>query len=92
MKLPPEDDPHGDKAGAVPRDVVIKVLGENDVDVLNLGDNLYKLSCGKALEVQVLNDMVGGMLIKRLYKKFDILLTDFYYDPLTRKHRFKSQD
>jgi hypothetical protein len=90
VKLPPKDDPYGDNTGAVPREIVIKVLGENDVDVADLGDNLYKLSCGKAIEVQVLNDMVGGMLIRRLYRKFNIVITDFYYDPLTEKHRFKS--
>ena len=91
MKLAPKDDPGGDKAGEVPLDVFLKVLSENDVGVSELGGNLVQMSCGGTIEVQCLPDPVNGLMVKRIAKKFDIFITDFYYDPACGgKHRFRT--
>ena len=95
MKLPPRDDPHGDKEGELPREIVLVVLEENDIEVTSLGNNLYELYvvvAGEAeLEVQRFDHIVGGILIRRLSQDFDIPLVNFYYDPISHTQRYPKQ-
>ena len=87
MRLPPKDDPGGDRAAALPRAIVLGVLREHGVLAQALADSLYMLSQGAVFEAQDLTDPVGGLMIRRLARTFAIALVDFYYNPLTGNRR-----
>lgn len=89
MRIPPKNDPHGDVEGSLPLDIIIQVLSENDVEVTPLGDSTYELYGNGELEVQVFPKQVGGLMIRRLAEKYDIYITEFYFDPNTRQPRVK---
>ena len=87
MRLPASDDPGGDREGALPRDIVLIALREHGVSIRSLGGDLYLLAEGGVFEVQSLTDPVGGVIVRRLARKFRIHILDFYYDPLTSARR-----
>jgi len=87
MRLPPKDDPHGDREGALPLSIVLAVLRENDVEVRHLGGDLYLFASGDVVEAQEMTDPVGGLMVRRLARLFGIHVVDFYYDPATGDRR-----
>lgn len=88
MRLPPKDDPHGDREGALPRGAVIAALKENGVHVRELvAPDLFMLDQGEVFEAQSLTDPVGGLMVRHLARVFAIPLLEFYYDPLTGRRR-----
>jgi hypothetical protein len=89
VKLPNKDDPHGNKEGSLPRKIVLEVLREHDVEVTDLGNNKFELYGGDELEVQVLTERVGGLMIRYLKNRFQIPATSFYYDTIEGKPRDK---
>lgn len=88
MKLPPKEDPHGNQEGSLPRSIVLQVLKEFDVQIDDLGSHLYLFSASDEVESQKLPEMVGGLMIRRLSKKFAIRIVDFYWDE-TGQRRYK---
>lgn len=91
MKLPSKDDPLGDKEGELPLFTVLAVLKENDVSVMGLGGDLYLLSDAhnEILESQCFPTLVGGLMVRRLARKFEIETMDFYYCPKTGARRYE---
>lgn len=86
MRLPPKDDLSTD-GGSLLLTTVIKTLREHDVAVEELKTGTFRLMCSSELLVLNLSEYVGRMIIQQLAAKFEIELTAFYYDPLTRKLR-----
>lgn len=86
MRLPKPDDPHGNSEGSVPKDILLKVLAEHDVDVEFLGNNEYYLSVGDISYGYAFSDPVGGLLVRTLSRLFDVPLMHFYVDPLTEQY------
>ena len=89
MKIPSKDDPGGDKETAVPRAVVLQVLRDNDVEVIQLGDNFYVLSNTEEVIAEVFPDPIGGLMVRSLAHRFVIDLIEFYHDPLNGGQRRK---
>ena len=87
MKLPDKDDPHGDKEGSMPTQIVLDVLREHDVEVQLVAPNTYMLSAGDQLTVQVFESRVGGRMIRRLSHMFQIEQPWFRVAALTGKPR-----
>jgi hypothetical protein len=81
VRLPAKDDPGGDREGSLTRETVLEVLRENDTDIQHLGNHLYLLMAGDEVTSQVFEDRVGGLMIRRLSRQFQIQITDFYYYP-----------
>lgn len=82
MKLPSNPN-----EGSLPRDIVIQVLREHDVEVTSLGDDKYKLFDGTELEVQVFQERVVRGIIQRLKNRYQIPIINFYFNPLNSKSR-----
>ena len=66
MKLPARDDPGGDREGALPRERVLHILEENDVETSRHRDDKYVLSLDDTIRVVILPDRVGGIMIRFL--------------------------
>jgi hypothetical protein len=88
MKVPPKDDPHGDKEGAIPGEQVLEVLREHGLAVKLLPDNSYEISSDDEIAVYVIPSLAGGVFVKHLARRFSIPLVDFYYHPVHGR-RFK---
>lgn len=78
MRVPPKDDPGGDKEAALPLSTVIHVLQLNDVTVEE-DSGFYTLVSEDGVEVQQFTDPVGGMMVRYLARKFRINAVHFYY-------------
>jgi hypothetical protein len=84
MRLPPKDDPGGDREGRLPLDDVLTVLRRYGVTVKvephpSGGDVCCTLTSDAACEVHFLPDPVGGLMVKHLARKFDVPTVQFYY-------------
>lgn len=84
MRLPPNDDPGGDREGRLPRTDVLEVLRRHDVTVdVGPTDAAGALCCtlvsDQVAEVHWLPDPVGGQMVKHLARKFDIERLEFYF-------------
>ena len=84
MKLPARDDPGGDREGALPRERVLHILEENDVETSRHRDDKYVLSLDDTIRVVILPDRVGGIMIRFLSRTFRIQLVKFYFDDTER--------
>ncbi len=89
MKLPNKDAVQADIESGLVREIVLQTLRDNGVSVEQIDSHLFELSKGDALWVQAFDDFIGGLMIKRLAKVFDIERLDFYYDPNTRESKKK---
>ena len=84
MKLPAPDDPAGDREGALPRDRVLRVLEENDVEAAKHADDRYVLSLDDTIRVVNLPHLVGGVMIRFLSRTFRVEIVKFYFDDSER--------
>lgn len=80
MKLPARDDPGGDREGSLPRDKVLRVLEENDVEIVQRATNKYVLSLEDVILAVTLHEMVGGITVGFLGRNFNIDTVKFYFD------------
>ena len=87
MRLPDKNDPGGDKESELPCNIVLQTLRDNGVSIHHLGSELYLLSQGDEVTSQVFGELIGGLMIRRLSKKFAIHIVEFYYDPITGTRR-----
>ncbi|MGH8469979.1 MAG: hypothetical protein ACREVY_13650 [Gammaproteobacteria bacterium] len=78
MKLPHPSDPHGDKEGALPRAQVLDVLYRHGVTVTPR-DEYAQLEKDDIIERHQLPEIVGGLLIRRLSRLFEIPIQEFYF-------------
>jgi hypothetical protein len=81
--------PNSPNEGSLPREIVIQVLREHDVEVTSLGADLYKLFDGNELEVQAFQKRVVRAIIQRLKDRYQIPITNFYYSTLDGTPREK---
>jgi hypothetical protein len=88
MRVPPKDDPHGDKEGAIPGSQVLEVLREHGLSVKHLGENSYQIESDDDIAIIVIPPLAGGMFVKSLGRRFNIQTVDFYYHP-NHGRRFK---
>lgn len=89
MKIPDKNDPGGDKEGQLPRDIVLQTLTTNGVSVQHLGGGMYRLAQSNVVEYQRFQEFIGGLMVRRLSKKFKIDGIEFYYDPVTGKRKYQ---
>ena len=78
MKLPHPSDPHGDKEGALLRAQVFDVLFQHGVTVTPRGE-YAQLEKDDIIERHQLPEVVGGLLIRRLARRFGIPTEEFYF-------------
>lgn len=84
MRLPAKDDPGGDREGALPLEDVLAVLRRHGVSVEAEpthapGETCCTIVDDAVAEVLFLPDPVGGLMVKRLARRFDVPLVEFYY-------------
>ncbi len=82
MRLPPKDDPHGDREGQLPLSDVLEVLRRHGVTIdpeSPRPDDFVTLVTDDVVEVQQFADPVGGLTVRYLARKFEIDTVQFYY-------------
>lgn len=84
MRIPPKDDPGGDREGRLPLEDVLTVLRRHGVDVDAEppdadGECCCTLISDDVSEVLFLSDPVGGIMVRSLARKFEIDTVNFYY-------------
>ncbi|MEA1053426.1 hypothetical protein U5801_27010 [Lamprobacter modestohalophilus] len=85
MRLPPPDDPRGDRIMRLPRSTVLLVLQQHGVEVECSDPTEEGLVCCTLIDEDVaethwLPDQVGGDMVKSLARKFGIPSLAFFYD------------
>ena len=84
MRIPPKDDPHGDREGRLPLADVVLVLRRHGVSVEVEGpddDGDFELTAilDDVAEVFYVSDPIGGVMIGTIVRMFDIDKIEFYY-------------
>lgn len=80
MKLPHKDDPHGDKEGSLPRPQILEVLIQNKISITPDHDSdMVDLESEDEILAVELPSIVGGLVIRKLARVFEVPITDFYY-------------
>ena len=84
MKLPPKNDPHGDAEGALLRGQVLDALFRHGITVRHADDGTVTVETDDVVEIVILPDLVGGLMIRHLSRTLGIPITDFYYGQRAR--------
>ncbi|MEW8000827.1 MAG: hypothetical protein AB2795_19980 [Candidatus Thiodiazotropha endolucinida] len=79
MKLPRKDDPAGKLEASLPREKVLAILFENNIDIVHQDDGTVLLEKDEISIAQSLPPVILGDLVKYLARQFDIDITDFYF-------------
>jgi len=85
MRLPPSDDPRGDRMMRLPRETLLYVLKQHGVQVecdaaTSDGRQFCTLIDDEVAEAHWLPDPIGGDMVRHLARKFGIPSHAFFFD------------
>lgn len=76
----PPNTPEGRLQGSVASEKAFRVLRDNHVEIVDLGDGQYEFETDENYDTQFVDELVPRVFIQRWSEMFSIEITDFYFD------------